>query len=519
MKQLRFADLQQTNIVRADQIQIELPSQPIHYYRHGWQSWSLAAWTNLNPFPVQMPAIFHPLQVDAEHVFNRAPHGSWLGAVEFEDGNILLLGALATDAHVFFVDGQLVGKIDGDKGEWFVAFGHENLVFEEYAEQLGNRFGKIKKDGVPRVWCSWYSLYTTIDEKILSRVFDELSGLSFDVLQVDDGWQMNIGDWEPNSKFPSGMSALAEKIRSTGRKAGLWLAPLIATRSSRLFRKHSDWFLRDQRGRLVSAGFNWSEQLYALDTTHPGVNEWLTALMKQVRAWGFDYLKLDFLYAGALRGKRYKDMPREAAYRQSLQVMRNAMGAEAFFLTCGTPIFPALGICDAIRIGPDVSHAWERHRDAHLLYNPSIPGTRNAIRTVVHRLWLRSLIHIDPDVAYFASRENSLTMEQKTLLQDLAYICNFKATSELPQWLTTEEREQLQLFLNTDPVIRQTGRYIFHLDDEPTNFTTAVSLPMWPTGLITLWAAFLGWLGSVRFILRILKSWDDKALKKRRANL
>jgi len=519
MKHVKFSDLQETSIIRADQIQIELPSQPVHYYRHGWQSWSLAAWTNLHPFPVQMPAIFHPLQVDVEHVFNQTPHGSWLGAVEFEDGNILLLGALDTDAHVFMTDGHLTGRIDISDGEWFIAYGRENLVFERYAEQLGERFGRVKKNGVPRVWCSWYSLYTTIDEKILSRVFDELSGLSFDVLQVDDGWQINIGDWEPNAKFPSGMSALAEKIKSTGRKAGLWLAPLIATRSSRLFRKHSDWFLRNGRGRLVSAGFNWGEQLYALDTTHPRVIEWLTALMKQVRAWGYDYLKLDFLYAGALVGKRYKDMPREAAYRQSLRVMREAMGSDAFLLTCGTPIFPALGLCDAIRIGPDVSHAWERHRDAHLLYNPSIPGTRNAIRTVAHRLWLRSLVHIDPDVAYFASKENSLTPEQKTLLQDLAYICNFKATSELPQWLTTEEREQVERFLNANPQIEQLDRYVFKLDGRVADFSSAVSLPLWPTGLVTLWATVLGWLGSVPFILRFLKRFDDKALKKRRAGL
>src|SRR5688572_1131543 len=138
MKQIKFIELQKTNIIHASQLKIELPSQPVHYYRHGWQSWSLAAWTNLNPFPVQMPAIFHPLQVDDEHVFNRTPHGSWLGAVEFEDGNILLLGALTTDAHVFLVDGQLMGQADASGGDWFVAYGCEQDVFEEYAAQLGD---------------------------------------------------------------------------------------------------------------------------------------------------------------------------------------------------------------------------------------------------------------------------------------------------------------------------------------------------------------------------------------------
>ena len=317
MTKLSFPDVQESSkVVKAKEIQVKLPSQPVRYYRHGWQSWSLAAWTDPSPIPVQKPAIFYPLQVDAEQVHKKYLHGSWLGAVEFPDGNILLMGALATDANVSLVQNQLSGQSDVDEIEWFVAFGQENVIFAEYAEQLGSHLGRIKKKDAPRVWCSWYSLYYAIDEPLLHKIFKELDDLPFDVLQVDDGWQMDIGDWEANQKFPSGMKALAEKIRSTGRRAGLWLAPLIATKSSHLFREHSDWFLRREDGGFVSAGFNWGERLYALDATRPDVTTWLVALMKQIRAWGFDYLKLDFLYGGALKGKRFKDMPREAAYRR-----------------------------------------------------------------------------------------------------------------------------------------------------------------------------------------------------------
>ncbi|MBI5965957.1 MAG: alpha-galactosidase [Chloroflexi bacterium] len=523
MTTLKISDVQtKFQIIKAKDLRIELPSTPVKYYRHGWQSWSLAAWTDLTPLPVQRPAIFHPLHVNQDFVFDTNPNGSWLGAVEFEDGNILLLGALATDAHVFLVEDQLSGQYDADDGEWFIAFGQENVVFAEYAGQLRNHLAphsKIKKDAAPRVWCSWYSLYTTIDEIILDKIFKDLADLPFDVLQIDDGWQINIGDWEVNKKFPSGMNALANKIKSTGHRAGLWLAPLIATRSSRLFREHADWFLRDERGRFVSAGFNWSEQLYALDTTHPDAISWLVALMKQVRAWGFDYLKLDFLYAGALRGKRYKDMPREAAYRECLRLMREAMGEDAFFLTCGTLILPAIGLCDAIRIGPDVSHDWESYRNSQLLYNPSTPGAKNSIRTVLHRLWLGRLLHIDPDIAYFESKENSLTVEQKTYLRDMAYICNFKATSDLPQWMTRNELDELRSFLNATPRVKQTGRYTFQIDDRTVDFTSVVSLPNTKTGLLGLWAAFLGWLGDRQFVLRFFTLLDNRALKKRRASL
>jgi alpha-galactosidase len=348
---IHLSDIQsKPKIIKAKEIQVELPSQPVRYYRHGWQSWSLAAWTDLNPLPIQKPTIYHPLQVDPEYVYEENPNGAWLGAVEFEDGKVLMLGALGLDAHVSFGQNQLSGSCGTGDIDWFIAYGQENIIFEVYAKELENRLGTIKKNGAPRVWCSWYSLYRTIDETLLNKIFDKLGDLPFDVLQVDDGWQMDIGDWEANQKFPSGLKALAHKIKSTGRKAGLWLAPLIATKSSKLYKRHSDWILRDERGRFVSAGFNWGEPLYVLDTTHPDVTSWLAALMKQVRAWGFDYLKLDFLYAGALKGKRYTDMPREAAYRECLKTLREAMGADAFFLTCGTPILPAIGLCDAMRI-------------------------------------------------------------------------------------------------------------------------------------------------------------------------
>lgn len=512
---LGLTGIKKQNIFKAKEINVQLDTTPVRYYRHGWQSWSLSAWTDLSPRPIQKPSIYHPLQTDPVYAREKHPHGSWVGAVEFADGNILLLGALATDAHVFLVGDQLAGRSEAGEIEWFIAHGAESQVFDGYVNELGIRFSRADKNHVPRVWCSWYSLYTAIDEKILNETFDQLDDLPFEVLQVDDGWQKDIGDWETNEKFPSGMAALAEKIKSTGRRAGLWLAPLIVAKSSKTYRERKDWLLRDDKGRLVSAGFNWGQPLYALDTTHPDVHSWLAALMEQVRHWGFDYYKLDFLYAGALKGKRYNDMPREAAYRECLGYMRKAMGHGAFFLTCGTPIMPALGMCDAIRIGPDVSHEWENYRNETILQNFTTPGTRNAIRTVVHRLWLKDLVHIDPDVTYFESRENGLNQAQKELLKDLALICDFKATSDLPQWLTPAEREQVRAFLPAQPKAAQLSRYVYQLDDRIVDFSTAVELPSPPQGLAALWAEFLSWLGNWTFVLRILKMLDDNALRKR----
>ena len=505
-------------IVTAKNIPLRLPAQPVQFYRHGWQSWSLAAWTDLTPLPIQKPYILHPLQIDPVYAKEMRPHSSWVGAVEFEDGNVLLLGSLGLDAHVFLNENQLEGEYERENGEWLIVHGNKATAFSKYAEQLRKRSGIKSNKPAPRVWCSWYSLYTAIDEKLLYQIFDKLGDLPFDVLQVDDGWQISIGDWEANSKFPSGMKALADKIKLTGRKAGLWLAPLIAVKSSRLFREHQNWFLRDERGRFVSAGFNWGEQLYALDTTHPEVLEWLSTLMKQVREWGFDYLKLDFLYAGALPGARRQDISREAAYRQGLDAMRRAMSDDAYFLACGAPIVPSLGLCDAMRVGPDVAAEWESERDI-MLYNMATPGTKNAIRTTINRLWLSPLVQPDPDVVYFRSKECSLSEEHKSLLRDLASVCGFKATSDLPQWLTNNERESLRKFLDAQPKIKQVSPHVFQLDDRMVDFGSAMPLSEPATGFKALQGNVIGWLGSQGWALKLLDKMQNNTLKKLKKEL
>ena len=244
--------------------------------------------------------------------------------------------------------------------------------------------------------------------------------------------------------------------------------------------------------------------------------EWLSALIEQVCKWGFDYVKLDFLYAGALPGVRHTDLPREQAYRQGLYTIRKALG-DAYFLTCGAPIIPSLGLCDGMRVGPDVASHWASARDDILLGNFAIPGTRNAIRTTVNRLWLSPLVHTDPDVVYFASEKNTMNAKEEQMLQDLALICDYKATSDKPSWWTEKERSQLRTFLKDEPQVKRKSRYKFTLDDREVDFSHAMEIPQ-ATGLQRILGALLGWAGSQMSILRILNWLGEKELQKKIAD-
>jgi alpha-galactosidase len=528
-----FAKTKDGIIVTGRRVTLNLPVAPVRYLYSGWQSWSLTAWVNTDrPVRPMRPSSMHSLHTDPVYALETRPHGSWYGAVELPDEQILFLGALGLESHVM-LDGQsLVGWYENGNGDWLLASGNETEIMVRYAALLDKRLGTGNetshspfrnahhiRSAPYRVWCSWYSLYTEIYESQLLKILSDLGpldnaqNLPFDVFQIDDGWQVGIGNWEPNAKFSSGMDGLATRIRETGRKAGLWLAPLLVVPSSSVYRDHCDWLLHDKNGILVSAGFNWGQPLFALDTTHPGVLDWLAALMNKVRRWGYDYAKLDFLYAGALPGKRYVDMPRETAYRNGLKTIREALG-DAYMLTCGAPILPSIGLCDGIRVGPDVAGKFTSHLNDDLLMNFAIPGVRNALRTTFNRLWLKPLVHTDPDVVYFSARQNNLTPQQKSLLQDMAQICNFKASSDIPSWLTDSERSALWKFLKSMPEVRKIGRTTWQIGDHKLDFDLYINMPPLPGLFNNLQGVIISGLAQIRPLMKLFDKIGNYNLKK-----
>jgi hypothetical protein len=125
----------------------------------------------------------------------------------------------------------------------------------------------------------------------------------------------------------------------------------------------------------------------------------------------------------------------------------------------------------------------------------------------------------DPDVAYFVERENSLSSEQKQLLQDLATVCNFKATSDLPQWMMPAQREVLRDFLTATPHVRRLDRSKFQLADRIVDFSSALALPTPPSGAMKIQAALVSWLGSQSLALKMLKRIDELSLHRRKKEL
>jgi alpha-galactosidase len=190
--------------------------------------------------------------------------------------------------------------------------------------------------------------------------------------------------------------------------------------------------------------------MYALDTTHPAAEAWLTETFETVvDDWGFDYLKLDFLYCAALPGDRHADVTRAEAYRQGMETIREAVG-DTTILGCGAPQFASVGVVDAMRIGPDTAPYWRREGES-----ASQPAHENAVRNVLNRqLWHRRLWLNDPDCQLVRTTTDLTAAERESFAALVALLGGTNVLSDAIREIDAPGR---RLFERTLPPV-ETGR-------------------------------------------------------------
>jgi alpha-galactosidase len=343
------------------------------------------------------------------------------------EGARFAAGDLVAEIRLFLREGYFAAK-DALR-EAFAEYGHfERLGF------LGSRPGGYE---------SWYNHYTRIDDRIISRDLESIGANGNlinayylrrgkpTVFQIDDGWEEAVGGWDPDPlKFPRGMKAFAEAIEAKGMIPGIWIAPLLATKGGALYREKPEWILRDARGKTVPAGFNpgWDGVFYCLDISLPEVEEYLARLFDTIiEDWGYRYLKLDFLYAGFLEGRRANG---GAAYEHYDRLMRrltaktkDSKGRGLAYLGCGAPLEPSFRHFPLMRIGADTKERWEDGLLKHVVRHQGRPSAyANATHSVGRAFFDGAIFANDPDVVFCRTKRMRLTEAGKELVALVAFM-------------------------------------------------------------------------------------------------
>lgn len=229
-------------------------------------------------------------------------------------------------------------------------------------------------DPVPAGYCSWSCYYTLVDEEKLFRaertLMEKYGRYSPSLVQIDDGWQIKhnfSGYWTADDKkFPGGLKKLADKCEKDGMRFGLWLAPLLAAECTGFWEEFPHW------KKAAKSGTNpylcAQEKVYTLKLDDPGVLEYLASVFRRAREeYGAGYFKLDFMVFAlhSLFDREdfviYDSDYSIAVYRRALQVIRDAVGPDAFLLACGAPLLAGAGIFNGIRISPDIT--WGKNKN------------------------------------------------------------------------------------------------------------------------------------------------------------
>jgi|GEM_PF-807485 len=246
------------------------------------------------------------------------------------------------------------------------------LDIRQNLEQLLTDYGKMlptRRETNPHPaqigWNSWYDLWYNINEDdilnnapIAKSILDQYIPENEKArIVIDDGWQKKWGEWEPDDGFPLGLDGVAEQINSKGMDAGVWLAPLLVQPDSEIVTNHPDWFVGDNipDNPDVFYAHEVHGKLLVLDVTHPEVVTHMKAFLSQIVGWGYSLLKIDFLFAGAIEGRRYNQVTGMQAYNLALKTIREGVGEETILLSVGCPPLPTSQYADAWRLGSDIA--------------------------------------------------------------------------------------------------------------------------------------------------------------------
>ena len=237
---------------------------------------------------------------------------------------------------------------------FFAVGDSEHEVLTKYADHVAEtQVGKLNLRNW-RGWGSWDYYTSEFTEDILRENIEELLKVTPEVnlLQIDDGYCIN-GDWQDfdPEKLPNGLAPLVADMKAKGISTGIWMAPFMARKYSKVAQEHPDWFLKNVDGSMYF--FNGGDT-QLLDFSQDEVVEYMRQCVRTMIQAGVVYLKLDFLLCGTYPLLAKNPMTPYERLHRCLSAIREEAGENTYLLGCSAAFGPCVGHVDGMRTGPDI---------------------------------------------------------------------------------------------------------------------------------------------------------------------
>lgn len=336
-------------------------------------------------------------------------------------GKCLLCGFLETTRHL----GRIEWSADGLRAiaEYHPAYRPETefvhaqkmvilqgddpvLLMENYTELVQKYNPVPRRRQFPRyaVGANWHYYGPTMTEAELDEELAVIKAqhIPLDVYQLDDGWQIDYGCWQHNSKWPSGMKAAADKIKAAGMIPGIWITPFLCG-NIEIAERHPQWLLRDEAGNALTMKIG-PIPFRIFDPSHPECAEWIKSYLKEIYSWGYRYFKIDFtrcLFLDPAAVPFDRSITLLELYRKGIVLLRETLGEDCCLNLCGGHEGATIGLADVTRTGSDTYGNWEKS-----------DGAWTRIQQCVMRSWMSVFRMGDPDASIMRLNSEGLSPER-----------------------------------------------------------------------------------------------------------
>lgn len=292
--------------------------------------------------------------------------------------------------------------------------------------------------------CGWYTSEGTSGKKV--------------------SWLNSTGDWiVDKTKFPGGLKPVFDEIRKGGMEPGLWISVGSAASSSKVFREHPEWAVRNEKGESVdlhtTGGIDLNTMCFGTEWT--GYIK--TKILDLVREVGLGFVKLDLTVATSAYVTDYKksgcsatDHPYHRDREESLIVIYERLfglfdelhaAAPDLYIDCTFETAGKLQLID---------YAFCQHAEGNWLTNIGEPFPVGAFR-IRNLTWWKS-----PALPATSLIIGNLQMDSPEFIQELKTLTgSFPIILGDPRKLSAEKKKEIRQW--TDWISAMQKKYDYDL--------------------------------------------------------
>ena len=253
-------------------------------------------------------------------------------------------------------------------------------VLDHFGTAIAAENGVTKlKDVEFNGWATWDYYGRVFTAKDIYGNMDALNKLApkANMIQIDGGWWTERGDYTTirPDLLPGGIKAIVSRIVAEGKTPGLHFDGFRGDAAAEVCKKHPEYFLHDQDGKLIVETNPKAERVMNytfFDYSHPGARAHIAECIRTMKEdWGVTYFKVDFMRSGLENDilKKSEDVKSIKAFdptitgverfRLGMQAIRDAIGKDNYFLGCSAVFGPCIGFVDGMRTGGDISPRYQ----------------------------------------------------------------------------------------------------------------------------------------------------------------